>query len=168
MAGLNVVRSLPPQSYPGYELQLAPAISQFIENLFGPRLASQIFVNVREKLTLKPEFENQLLAEGHHVMAHPMDNDPEHMKSHMQLMQQAGDYSGVIREHLLHHQMQMQVKQQAMMQQQQGMLQPHGQQGPGGGQPRPGGAPAGARAQGPPGMIHQDRMHQGAPRAIRG
>ena len=47
MAGLNVVRNLPPTAYPGYELKLAPAISQFIENLFGPRLASQIFVDVK-------------------------------------------------------------------------------------------------------------------------
>jgi hypothetical protein len=168
MAGLNVVRSLPPTAYPGYELQLAPVISQFIENLFGPRMASQIFVDVKEKLTLNAEFENQLLAEGHDLMAHPMDDDAQHVKAHAQLMQQKGDLTGTIRTHMLRHQMQMQAKQQAMMQQQQAMMQPKGAPGPGGGQPRPGGAPAGMRAQGPPGQIHQDRMPNAMPRAARG
>lgn len=166
MAGLNVVRSLPPTAYPGYELQLAPVISQFMENLFGPRMAAQIFVDVKNKLTLNVEFENELLSEGHDLLTHPMDDDTQHIKAHAQLFQQKGDVTGTIRTHMLRHQMQMQTKQQAMMMQRQAMLQPQG--GAPGGQPRPGAAPAGMRTQGPPGMIHQDRMPNAMPRAVRG
>jgi hypothetical protein len=169
MALLNVVKGIPPQAYPGYELNLAPAIMSAIEDAFGPRLGGQIFTDIRAKLTLNPEFENTLLEAGHSLMVHPMDNDAEHMQAHMQAFQQHGDFSGAIREHMMRHQLQMQVKQQAMMAQQQQMMQP-GQQGrPGGGQPRQGAAPGQQRPmQRPPGAIHQDRLPMAQPRAVRG
>jgi hypothetical protein len=170
MAGLNVIRSLPPQAYPGYKLDLTAVISQFVENLFGPRLAPLIFKDIREEMTLNPEFENELLKAGYPMPVNPMDNDQQHMQAHAQALQQTGDYHGTIREHLIRHQTQMQQRQQAMLMQSQQMLagaaQPPG--GPGGGQPRPGGAPSGMRSQGPPGMIHQDRLPMAMPRAVRG
>ena len=163
MAGLNMVKGLPPQAYPGYELNMAPAIAQFMENLFGPRLAPQIFSDIRQKLTMQPEFENQLLEAGYPVLVSSMDDDAKHMQAHMQEFQQHGDIHGTLREHMIRHQTQMQQKQMAMMQQQAAALQ--GSQGQG---PRQGAVPGPGRAQGPPGLIHQDRLHSGMPRAVRG
>jgi hypothetical protein len=172
MAGMNMLRGIPPQAYPGYELNLAPVISQFIENLFGPRLAPQVFTDIREKLTLNPEFENTMLESGYQMMPHPMDNDAQHLQAHMKEFQDKGDWHGTLREHMIRHQMQMQQKQQAQQAQQQQILQQGGQQpggaGPGGGPPRQGAVPAPGRAQGPPGMIHKDRQHTGMPRIVRG
>jgi hypothetical protein len=165
MAAVNMLRGIPPQAYPGYELNLAPAISQLIENTFGPRLGAQIFTDVRKKLTLNPEFENKLLEAGHPLLPHPMDNDAEHMQAHMKQVQEGGDWHGTLRAHMIRHQMQMQQKQQAMVQQGQQAMQ-GGQQQAG---PRQGAVPAQTRGgQQPPGAIHQDRMHQGMPRAVRG
>jgi hypothetical protein len=163
MAGINAIRSVPPQLYPGYELNLAPVIQQFIENLFGPRLASQIFTNVRDRLTLDPEFENTLLEGGYDIDVQPMDDDKEHMQVHAQLLQTAGDSTGVIRTHMLKHQMNMQKKQQAMAAQQQQILQGGGQ----GGGPQPGSKANGPRpgAQGPAGMVSRDQLQgPGGPR----
>jgi hypothetical protein len=164
MAGLNVIRGIPPQQYPGYELNLAPVLSQFVENLFGPRLARQVFTDTRARLSLDPQFENDLLSQGFHVPVNQMDQDQEHMQAHQQLMQQQGDPSGVIREHLLFHMMNVQKK--AQQQQMQQQAQQQGAQGvPGGagpgvpGTPRQGARTAGPRGgQGPPGMIHPDQM----------
>lgn len=165
MAGMNVIRNIPPQSYPGYELNLAPLISHFIENTFGPRLAGQVFTDIRKKLTLDPEFENRLLEAGHRLPVHALDDDNAHMQAHMQEFQQHGDLHGAIREHMMHHQMQMQLKAQA--QQQAGKQQLMQQAGGGGGeQPRAGAKPGGPRpnGQGPPGQISADRLQNSAPR----
>jgi hypothetical protein len=170
MAGINAIRSIPPQLYPGYELTLAPVIAQFVENLFGPRLSAEVFQDIRKRLTLEVEFENRLLSEGFDLPVQPMDNDQEHMQAHMQLMQQEGDQTGVIRAHIQRHQLNMQKKtmaaamqqQQAMMQQQQ---QPPGRQQRG--QPRAGGMASGPRPamQGPPGMVPRDQLQgPGGPR----
>lgn len=171
MAGLNVVRGIPPQQYKGYELNLAPVLAQFMENLFGPRLAKEIFTDMRSKLSLDAEFENSLLRAHFHVPVSPMDDDQNHIQSHMQLFQTEGDPSGYIREHLLLHSMNMQAKQQQQLMQQQ----PQGQPGvPGGagpgvpGTPRQGARTGGPRGgQGPAGMIHQDQMPGAMPR-LRG
>ena len=165
MAGINVLRSLPPQAYPGYELNLAPVISQFIEDLFGPRTAPRVFTDIRHKLTLQPEFENQLLEAGYPLLVNPMDDDAAHMQAHMKEFQTHGDLHGTVREHMMRHQMQMQQKQQAMMMQQQAALQGAGAQLSG---PRRGAVPGTPRTQGPPGMIHNDRMPLSMPRAVRG
>ena len=170
MAGLNVIRGIPPQLYQGYKLDLVPVISQFIEDLFGPRLAPQIFKDIREELTLKPDFENELLKAGYPLVVNPLDDDAQHMQAHMQIMQ-AGDYHGTIREHMMRHQMQMQAKQAQQIAQAAQQMAPGGAGQPGvAGTPRVGASPAGARSQGPPGMIHQDRMagQGGPPRLVRG
>jgi hypothetical protein len=165
MAGMNVLMNIPPQKYPGYELNMAPLIMEFVESTYGPRLGPRIFTDIRKKLTLDAKFENTVLESGMPLPVHPMDEDQEHLKVHMQQFQQTGDFHGTLREHMIRHQMQMQQKQQAMQVQQQGMLQPH-QPAEGGGGARSGGKATGPRpnGQGPPGMVHRDQM-QGAPRS---
>lgn len=166
MSGLNAMRSIPQQMYPGYEINLAPAIQQFMENLFGPRLAALIFTDIRQKMTLEAKFENQLLASGFDLPVQPLDDDQEHMKEHAQAMQESpdGDASGVFRAHMIRHQINMQKKMQA----QQMAQQPQPQQQPGGGGPRPGAQAQKPRSQGPAGMIPQDRFAMGMPRTARG
>ena len=165
MAGLNVVRGIPPQQYKGYELNLAPVLQQFMENLFGPALARQTFVDLKAKLSMEAEFENQLLASGFRVPVSEMDDDVEHIKTHMQLMQGEGDPSGNIRLHMMAHRVNMEqkMKQMQMQQQQIGAQGVPGGAGPGvPGQPRQGAQTGGPRGgQQPPGAIHNDRM-QGA------
>jgi hypothetical protein len=156
MAGINVIKGIPPQMYPGYELNLAPVITQFVENLFGPRLSGEIFQDLRKKLTLEPQFENMLLEAGYDLPVQPMDNDQEHMKAHMELAQQTGDPSGVIRVHMIKHQMNMQKKMQAQQMQQQQILQGGPQQQGG---PRQGGRSTVPRGgQKPPGAVPQDQL----------
>lgn len=164
MAGMNVLMNIPPEKYPGYELNMAPLIMEFVESTYGPRLGPRIFTDIRKKLTLEPKFENTILESGMPLPVHPMDEDAQHLQVHMEQFQQTGDIHGTLREHMLRHQMQMQQKQQAMMAQQQGMMQPHQPPGGGGG-PRSGGKATGPRLNGqqPPGVVHRDQM-QGAPR----
>jgi hypothetical protein len=167
MAGLNALRSIPPQLYPGFELQLAPVIQQWVENLFGPRVAMEVFRDVKAKLTLEPKFENELLMAGFDLPAQPMDNDQEHMKAHAEAMQSAGDFAGSFRTHLMRHQMQMQQRQQAMQAQQQQIMMGAQQAQPpggGGGGPRPGANSKGPRSQGPAGMVPHDRLPNAPPR----
>jgi hypothetical protein len=157
MAGMNVLMNIPPEKYPGYELNMAPLMAEFCETVFGPRLAPRIFTDIRKKLTLEPQFENRILESGMPLPVHPMDEDVQHLQEHMKQFQETGDIHGTLREHMLRHQMQMQQKQQ-------GMMQPRQSQGGGGGA-RSGGKATGPRpnGQGPPGMVHRDQM-QGAPR----
>jgi hypothetical protein len=166
MAGLNMIRGIPPQQYKGFELNLSPVLQAFMENLFGPRVAGEVFMDTRKNLSLAPEFENTLLAAGAMVPVSPLDKDPEHMKVHAQLFQEAGDLTGVLRDHMMRHQMQMQAKNQAQMQQAMQQQQQPGRSGiPGGAGPGVPGTPRmGAQTQvprggqQPPGVIHQDQI----------
>ena len=162
MALLNVIKGIPPQMYPGYELNLAPFISNAVENSFGSRLGPRIFKDIRKQLSFEPDFENKILEAGMPVDVHPMDNDQEHLQAHMQAFQEVGDFTGFLRQHMMLHQMQMQKKQQAQAMQAQQMMQP--QPPPGG--PRQGAKPTGPRGngQGPPGQIHKDQMPMAMPR----
>lgn len=175
IAAINVLRGIPPQSYPGYRLNLVPAIAQMVENSFGPRLAPLLFEDMRDQLSLAPDFENTLLTEGIDLAVHPMDNDVEHMQKHMMLMQTlGGDPTGVIRVHLERHKMSLEQKTAQAMQMGQtgGPTAIPGQPGvPGGagpgvaGTPRIGAQPGQPRnGQQPPGAIHKDQMHD--PRAM--
>ena len=133
IAGINVIKGIPPEMYAGYKLALAPMIMQMAEGLFGPRLAPQVFVEIAE-LSVDPNTENEMLVHGFEVEVHPGDNDMEHMQAHMQVMAQ-GDLHGTIRKHLGKHQQQMMAKAQAQQ-----------QQAPGGGPPQqPGGNAGGGR-----------------------
>lgn len=184
IAMLNVLRGIPPQSYPGYQLNLAPAMAQMVENTFGPRLSPLLFQDMKSQLSLPAQFENSLLSEGIDLAVHPMDNDAEHMQVHLPLLQ-GGDPTGVIRVHLERHKMSLEQKTAASMAQGQ-MPPPTGIPGepgiPGGalggqaqpgvaGTPRIGAQPGGPRpnGQGPPGLIHQDQLQSPSrmPRAQR-
>jgi len=170
MSGLNMVKGIPPQMYKGFELNMAPVLQTFLENLFGPRVAAEVFQDIRKRLSVEADLENMMLMDGMQMPVHPMDDDPSHMKAHMQLLQQSqnpemADPHGVIRDHLMRHNMQMMQK--SAMQNQQAMQadQPGGQGGgpkpPGG--PRPGAQSNGPRGgQQPPGTIHQDRLRDPA------
>ncbi|HEX8838220.1 MAG TPA: hypothetical protein VF748_14860, partial [Candidatus Acidoferrum sp.] len=167
MAGLNMVRQVPPQQYPEYRLNLAPVLAKFIENLFGPRMADQIFENISSKYSLDPEFENELLEHALDVPVQPLDDDMKHMQVHAQLLQEKGDVSGKLHKHMMMHQINMRQKQQAQIMQQHNALQQA--QGQPQGQSRPGAKSAGPRGgQQPAGAIPRDQFALAAPRQNRG
>lgn len=175
IAALGVIMKIPPQQYQGYKLNIVPVITQLVLNAFGPRLSPQIFVDEKKMMTLDPNLENQWLAEGIELAIHPMDDDPQHLKTHQELMAQS-DPTGNVGRHMQRHMFQMQMKQQAQLMAavQQlsggpGNAPPDGGQGGG---PQPGAQPRGNRGngQGPPGMIHRDQIGPaaGQPPALRG
>lgn len=169
IAGMNVMRGIPPQQLGGYEFNLVPLITQLTENTFGPRLAPLIFVKPEDQMPVPVDQENMLLSTGFEVPTHKQDDDQQHIQQHAQLLQrleQAGETKNAkkIQAHIWKHLQQAQQKQQAAMQAQQAQAQP-GQPGvPGGagpgvaGTPRIGAQPGQPRMQGPPGMVHADRM----------
>ncbi len=159
IAGINVLRGIPPQMYLGYRLNLVPAITHFMEATFGPNLAPLIFENIKDQLSIAVEKENELMSQGHDIPVSQFDNIQKHMESHIKELQKTGDPHGTIRTHLQAHQMQ--VAQMMQQQQQMGKGTPGapGGAGPGSpGTPRAGAQPGVPRTQGPPGMIHQDQL----------
>lgn len=164
MAGLNMLRAIPPSSLPGKRIDLSAAIIEFVQTTFGPRIAPLTIVDQKYEQTLPPDVENEMLEEGFDLAVHAGDDDPKHIQSHLGAMKAKGDPAGTMRSHIQKHQMQMQAK--AMNAHQQQQPQQPGQGGPPGGQPsQPGSAPQGQRPmRGPPGMINPDRMSAaGAP-----
>lgn len=157
IAGINVIKGIPPQLYPGFKLNLAPMLVQMAENLFGPRLAPKIFAPLSEP-SVDPMTENDMLAHGFEVQTHPGDDDPTHMQAHMIVMQQ-GDPHGTIRKHLGLHQAQMMGKAEAQQAQMKGAPSGGGQ-GSQGGQPPSSGAQPGqpSNMRQPPGAIAPDQM----------
>lgn len=152
IAWLNVVKTIPPQQYMGYRLDVAPVLEQSAGQVFGARLGRLVFRSMRDENTVPPDVENGMLDQGFEVQTHAADNDPEHLQMHMQGMQQATpDARQAYEVHIRMHQTAMALKQAAMAQQ--------GAPGGGGPSARPG-AQAGPPkpVQGPPGMIHRDRM----------
>jgi hypothetical protein len=158
VSAVNVIKGLPPQSYEGYKLNMVPFILQLVENAFGARVTPEVFENIKAKLSLDPETENEFLMEGLDLPVHELDEDQEHLKAHLKAMVR-GDEHGSVRQHMLKHRMQMNQKMQMAAQSIQGM---QGQGGPGGqqpGGPRQGAQPQAPRGgQNPPGAIHADRM----------
>jgi hypothetical protein len=167
IAAINVVRGIPPQQYGGREIDLVPAISQMIENAFGPRLAPLIFKEPSQMMPVPADQENMLLAHGFESPVHPMDDDNQHIQVHMMLLQAPGaGGQQKVRQHIFMH-MQQQQKKIAMAQMQmQAQMQPQGIPGaPGGGgqpgfpgTPRIGAQPGQPRMQGPPGSMHIDKV----------
>ena len=159
VSAINVIKSLPPQSYEGYKLNMVPFIMQLVESAFGARVTPEVFENIKAKLSMDAEMENEFLMEGLDLPIHELDEDQEHMKVHLKAMVQ-GDEHGTVRAHMLKHRMQMNQKMQmaaAAMQAQQGQGGPPGQPGQGG--PRQGAQPQAPRGgQQPPGAIHKDQM----------
>ena len=66
VAGINVLRGVPPQLIQGYRLDLGPLLSHMVDNLFGPRLGATILKDLRQDMTIDPMMENQLMADGLH------------------------------------------------------------------------------------------------------
>ena len=159
---MNVIRGIPPQMYPGYSINAVPLMLQIIESAFGPRLAPLVFKDERSHFAEDPQGENPYLFEGLYLPAHELDNHMQHMQVHAQALQH-GDPHGMIRKHMMQHQIMMNAMQQQKMAQQQPQQGGGQKQGPKG-QPsgtKPGGAPSGQMpgGQGPPGAIHPDQMH---------
>ncbi len=158
IAGINVLRGVPPQLIQGYRLDLGPLLSHMTDNLFGPRLGATILKDLRQDLSIDPQLENQVMLDGFTAPVHPMDDLAKHLPVHQQAMQQTGDPHGTIRVHIMAHMNAFQAQQQMMAQQQ---MQQQAEQNPGGGSrgPRQGATPGMPRGgQNPPGAIHQDRM----------
>ena len=167
VSALNVVKGIPPQQYKGYELNVVPVVLQILENAFGPRITPEIFQDMKTKLSMAADTENEFLVEGLTLPVHELDDDQEHLKEHLKAMVR-GDPSGSVRQHMLMHREQLNRKMQMMatsVAQMQGAPGGSGGAGPGGagpegaGSPRQGAQPMPPRGgQQPPGAIHSDRM----------
>jgi len=152
IAGVNVLRGIPPQAYPGYKMNLAPVISQMVENLFGPVLAPEVF-SPEDLISVDPHIENEMMEHGFDTPIHPSDNDAQHLQVHMAAMQ-GGDPHGTVRKHIMLHQKAAQAKAEQQMR----ASMPQQGQAPGGG-PQMGGQPRPPQSQpGAPGQIHPDQM----------
>lgn len=157
IAGMNILKSIPPQMLGGRRLELGPLVEHLVSQVYGPRLGPQVLVDERHQMSLPPDIENQILAIGHTTHVSPLDNDMEHLMVHAQEVAEenstaAGEASPQLLDHITAHQKQMQAKAAQAM----GMLNGSGAPGPG---PRPGAQPTLPRGgQAPPGAIHQDRM----------
>lgn len=175
IAAANVLRGLaqdPSVMQSGKRLNMVPIIQSVVESAYEPSLASRIFEDVTKLTTVDIELENEMLQQGLRVHTSPMDNDPEHMRAHMQLFQSLVPGSlphAETAQHLAGHQQQMQMKAQAQAAQAMQMMMgsPAGQMpgqraSRGGGPPRmpqPGGQPAMPRqGRQPAGRIPQDNM----------
>jgi hypothetical protein len=172
IAGMNVIRGIPPDQLNGYKVNLVPVIAKFVENTFGPRLAPLIFISPEMQLPVPVDEENMLLSEGYKVPTHEMDDDNQHIQAHLMAMkineaQGSGGSAKKFQEHIFLHMQQKQRKAQAQMAQQQGAPGVPGGAGPGvAGTPRQGAQPGAPRNQGPPGMIHADQMPGSMPRKM--
>jgi hypothetical protein len=170
IAALNIIKAIPPQAYPGYTLDLQPVIVDIVESVYGAQLGRQVLKDIRSQISIDPTKENQLMDMGHYVPVHPLDDHRSHVSVHGQSIQVDGDTFGSkavhVQEHVIAMAAMAQQQQAAMagpLQQQQGGLPgpPGGpaqiMQGPGA---RPGAQPdQGRPAQGPPGMIPPDQLH---------
>ena len=158
IAGLNVLRGIPPQMLAGRRINMVPIVEQFCSDTFGPRLAPLVFEDMRGQLSVDPETENRMLADGFDVPVSPYDNDPAHIQAHLDAAK-AGDPTGRIRVHIMAHQMALAAK-AGMQAQAEGQPGSPGGSGPGiAGQPRPGGQVAVPRQnKQPAGAIPPDSM----------
>jgi hypothetical protein len=158
IAGLNILRSLPPVLTSGKRIDLDPIIETLVENTYGPRLGARVLVDVRNQLSVDPTLENQIMTGGMEMPVHEMDDHQKHLQVHLELAN-LGDPTGLLRVHIQAH--------VAAIQKMQQMASPAGQPGSPGaagapgmpGSPRPGAQPQAPRGgQGPAGMIHQDQL----------
>lgn len=161
IAGLNVLRGIPPQQLNRRRLDVTPIIERFVEDLYGPEMAPKILIDESNMFTVPAEIENEMMHNDLPVAVHEADNDQQHLIAHMSAARMTGDLNGRFRAHIAAHTMAMQAK----MQQQMGVAQ--GQPGAPGaaaqpgiaGSPRMGAQSAGPRGnvQGPPGLPHPDQ-----------
>jgi hypothetical protein len=123
---INIVKSIPPQMYQGYMLDISPALLGAFDQAFGPRVGRLVFKDVRSQLTLNPELENELIDQGHDIGVHVLDDHQTHMAAHLKSMQEAGDETGGKARHLFKHQ----VAASSNARAQQEAASPQGQPGP--------------------------------------
>jgi hypothetical protein len=187
ISALNVITQMaqnPAVQQQGMRVNPVPFIRTLAENAFGPRMAPEIFEDIRDKFTIPAELENMMLDEAQEVPVSPLDDDAMHLQHHLPAAQQAAlktiDIMGVpvqspvtlaYQRHIQAHQKQLQAKAQAQQMQQMmaQMQQAAGQGGPGqpGGGGRPGPRPGAqnvaprANLQQPPGRIAPDQMRGG-------
>ncbi len=158
IAAVNVMKGIPPNLYPDYDLDVAPVMIRLTENVFGPRDGQLIFKR-KQLISVDPVIENEMLQGGFRVNVHPSDDDMDHIQVHMAGLRMAGgDPHGTYRDHISEHQAAMQAKAMGQMMQQPSQGgQPSGAQRGGG---TPGGAQPAMPRQGkqPPGAMHPDRM----------
>lgn len=172
IAGMNVLRGIPPQQLNGRRLDVTPILEQFVEGLYGPDLAPRILVDERNLYTVPADVENEMMHNNLPVQVHEADDDQQHIIAHMSAARMVGDDQGRFRAHVAAHTMAMQTK--AQMSGTMRGVQPGlpGAPGPsvGGpavpgtpGTPRLGGMPTGAKAgpQNPPGLPHPDQIGPG-------
>lgn len=157
---MNVLRGIPPQQLAGRQLDVGPVLDSIVDVVFGPRLGPRVLKDVRSKLSVDPQIENEMLMANMPAMLSPLDDDAQHIQVHHQAGMQTGDPTHQIAAHIYLHQQQMAAKAQAAAPQ-------PGQPGiPGGnrpgvpGAPRIGAQPRGPRGavQQPPGAVHPDQM----------
>jgi hypothetical protein len=174
LAFINIARGLRQDLVQeGYSLRLGPVIEVAAQAAFGARIAPLVLRDMREELSVAPDLENSLLADGYDLQVHPLDPDAEHLKLHQQAMTETGDPHGTIRVHMQRHVHAMQMKTQAQAQAQ--MKQMLAQQGAPGvpgaaGQPGVAGTPQPGRGGAPPRMGAQPagpRMMKAPVGAIR-
>lgn len=164
IAGMNVLRGIPPQQLNGRKLDVTPILEQFVEGLYGAEMGMRILIDERNLFTVPPDVENEMMHNNLPVQVHEADNDQEHLQSHMSAARLTGDLQGRYRAHISMHTMAMQAKMQKQMAQQPGQPGVPGGAAPGvPGSPRPGAQVAGARpgAQNPPGLPGADQMGPG-------
>jgi len=168
IAAMNILRGVPKEFYPGYELSLQPAIAQLVESTFGPRLAGQIFKPSTAMQSMPAEQENLMLMDGFQTHVSPMDDDKQHLEQHLHFLKTGGplaDTHAQLRAHIQEHMMSLQRKQMAMA--------PGGAPGQPGKPAQPGGAPGQARQgamptrlptgyQNPAGAIPADQINSAA------
>lgn len=170
IAWVNVLRGIPPQQLNGLTLDVTPLLKFGTDYMFGPEVAPKLLVDNRNMFTIPADEENVMLHNGLKVVTHEADNDAQHIQSHQRVAMFTTDPQGLIREHIMAHQQQLEAKMQKQMAQQgggQGLIGAPGGQVPGGGgapgmagTPQPGAQPVGPRqgAQAPPGAIRPDQM----------
>lgn len=161
IAGMNVLRGIPPQQLNGRKLDITPILESFVEGLYGPELAPKILIDERNLFTVPAEVENEMMHNNLPAQVHEADNDQEHLVSHMSGARLTGDLQGRFRAHIAMHTMAMQAKLQRQMAQQAGQPGVPGGSAPGVvGAPRPGAMPAGNKpmVQNPPGVPGADQI----------
>jgi hypothetical protein len=158
---INVFRGFTPDVLNGRKLDLGPAIDQIAELAFGPTMAGQILIDARHQMTVDPDIENQMLANGFEVPTSPMDDMQQHLQSHEAAAHATKDVTGAFRRHIMAHIAAMQKDMQK------GNVGAPGNPGIAG-QPKPGAQAQPPRGgQQPPGAVHQDQM-QDASAGMRG
>lgn len=166
IAALNVMRGVPPNQLNGLVLNVAPALQELAEEMWGPEIAPRILVDPAETHSLDPQAENEMMAEGLPVPVSPLDNPKQHIMVHMAALKGADEKTkALLAAHIQQHMAAAQAKAaQIAGQGQPGVPGGAGQPGVAG-TPRVGAQPQAPRGgQQPPGAVHKDRLPMGEPR----